>query len=342
MKRKAPRCTAPLLLACLPALSAACEEGAVRPMGSDHLLYTIERAATEDAPSLKGRKFRLIVKEPGATALDIHPSGAFRVTELSRFEGNVTFNAEVIDEAALYKSESWGRLPRPLTFDVSCKPGTGGTPAVQQAAATPQPAPARPVNTAPSRMLTLTPKEFRNELAANGTVVEAYPQATVESTPLPPVPGPKPEPGALAQPAVKRPVVAREPRSIGQPGGALSEAETARLEIKIDALREEPAEEGKTRLSYELVLRNPLSRGIQCDVEVESFYPRSFMDSEHVTIDRKTHEGIQIRSRGFRTGVMGEILYLPNVLGGSRWMKQNPYAPEKGGLRLNNCVALQG
>lgn len=319
-------------------------EGTVRPLGSDHLLYTIERAAELDAPGLKGRKFRLIVDESRATGLGITPDDAFRIQEVSRYEGNVTYSAEIVNENALYKSESWGRLPRPLNFTVYCTPGGAPVqPAAPVRTAVPEPA------TPPARMITLTPEDLRQELAdASGSaVVEAYPQATVESAPLPPVPTPPPAPAepetvSAPPPPAPTPPSPRTPSNVGTPAGPLSPGEMASLEIQLNALREESAAEGRTRLSYELVLRNPLARGVQCDIEVESSYPRSFASTDVVSIDKQTHEGVQIRSRGFRTGVTGEIEYLPNVLGGTRWMKQNRYDPDKGGLRLRNCVALQG
>ncbi len=328
-------------------------QGTVRPLGSDHLLYTIERAAEADPPGLLGRKFRLIVDESKATGLGITPDEAFSVSEVSRYEGNVTYSAEIVDEEALYKSESWGRLPRPLQFQVYCTPG--GAPAKKaqdklQTAAVPQP------KSPPARMITLTPDALRQELsettipaettvmadAGGAAVVEAYPQAIVESAPLPPVAPPPPQPDGQAGDRDRPRPAPRQVANIGAPAGALGSNETARLEVQLNALGEENASEGRTRLRYELVLRNPLSRGVQCDIEVESSYPRSFASDDTVRIDLKTHEAVQIRSQGFRTGVTGEIEYLPNVLGGTRWMKQNRYDPEKGGLRLRNCVALQG
>ncbi len=343
--------TACAALASWPVATFGCgTDGQVRPLGSDHLLYTIERAAAADAPSLKGRKFRLIVDEPEATGFTILPEGAFQVTELSRFEGNVTYTAEIVDVQALYKSESWGRLPRPLEFRVACAPGGGAPAADLQQAARPAPRPALPTppstTSPPAKMVTLTPSALRTELAATseGIQVEAYPQAQLQSEPLPPVPVPAPEPesSAAPQPARVETRVAAAQQRLGEPAGNLSPSELAQLEIKLDSRGEEAADAGKARLRYELVLRNPLARDIQCDIEVESYYPRSFGSSEFVRIDLQTHEGIQIRSRGFRTGVTGEIHYMPNVLGGTRWMQQNRYAPEKGGLRLRNCVALKG
>ncbi len=343
MKWNPPTPTTFLLCTAMASPVLACGTdgaGSTRPLGSDHLLYTIERAAELESPGLQGRKFRLIVDESKATGLGITPGGAFRVDEVSRYEGNVTYSAEIIDEGALYKSESWGRLPRPLAFQVYCTPG--GAPsqpaAAVQTASVPKP------TAPPAKMITLTPDALRQELAesSGNAVVEAYPQTTVQSAPLPPVPTPSAQPESTGNARTAVDIARPKPAAIGAPAGALSESETARLEIQLNALREEDGSAGRTRLRYELVLRNPLYKGVQCDVEVESSYPRSFASSDQVRIDLQTHEAIQIRPNGFRTGVTGEIEYLPNVLGGTRWMKHNRYDPDRGGLRLRNCVALQG
>ncbi len=318
------------------------EDGFVRPRGSDHLLYTVERGA-EDITSLNGRKFRLIVSEPGVERLTISPEGAFRVTEVARFNGNTTYNAEIVDANALYTRESWGDFPRHLTFAVECDPAAAMRTA--DASANAQVAErTNPYALTAQADVDLIPDTVLPPVVESDTspAISSYKVKSIESASLPPLPKaepvvePEPEEAEVETPA---PV---EVASLGTPGTGLAPADLQRIIIDFIPGRKEPSAGGKTRLDYQLVVRNALSRNVQCDIHVESSYLRSFGSGELAPVDSHVHEGVQIRARSFRKDLKGEIEYFPNVLGGDRWMSQNHWAPEKGGLRAVNCVALQG
>lgn len=318
------------------------EEGYVRPRGSDHLLYTVERGA-EDIDSLNGRKFRLIVSEPGVEQLRISPEGAFRVTEVARFNGNTTYNAEIVDATALYTRESWGDFPRHLTFEVDCDPAA----ATRSAQAAPPPGDAEPKRTNPYALTaqadidpipdTVLPPVVESDTSP---AINSYKVKSIEAASLPPLPRPEPEPEPVAEAEPSAEPV--EVASLGTPDSGLAPSDLQRIIIDFVPGRSEPASGGKARLGYQLVVRNALSQNVQCDIQVESSYLRSFGSGDLTAVDTRVHEDVQLRARSFRKDLKGEIEYFPNVLGGNRWMTQNHYAPEKGGLRVSNCVALKG
>lgn len=345
---------------------AACDESSlVRPNGGDHLLYTIERSS-QDIGNLKGRKFRLVVNERAAKGLNIRPSGAFRVTQVARFNGSVAFSAEVIDPLALYTRESWGNLPKVVTFQVDCdRSATTRAAGTQEMETVPEIVPvSRPV-TVPSIPDSVLPPVSKS---AHSPAVTQYEVSSIATATLPPLPEPEPEPEPAPEPSAAMADTSSEPQptssveessqpegsraetrpvrqaALGEPvaGGRISRYETRRVMIDLLPGEEKPSSGGKTLMRYSLTVRNALTRSIQCDISVESSYLTSYASDERTPVDQQVHSAVKLPARGVRSDLNGEISYFAGVLGGSKWMTQDHANPDHSGLQVKNCVPLQG
>lgn len=335
---------------------AACDESKlVRPNGGDHLLYTIERSS-QNIGNLQGRKFRLVVNESTVKSLSIRPIDAFRVTEVARFNGSVAFSAEVMNAVALYTQESWGNLPKVLTFHVECDGSVAGqTKTDRRMETVPEIVPvSRPV-TVPSIPDSVLPPVSES---ASSPEIASYEVSSIATASLPPLPEPEPAPEPVAEPvSVQAEQVAEQTAvtevaradssqaanaSLGEPvsGSQISNYELRRIFVDLIPGEEKPVSGGKALMSYALTVRNPLTQNIQCDISVESSYLGSYGSDERTTVDQKVHTAIKLPARGYRSDLNGEITYFPRVLGGDKWMTQDHGNPERSGLQVKNCVPL--
>lgn len=340
-----------------PALAACDESRLVRPNGGDHLLYTIERSS-QNIANLKGRKFRLVVNESAARNLSIRPAQAFAVAEVARFNGSVAFSAEVIDPLALYTRESWGNLPKVLTFQIECDAsGSAQTARKGEMETVPEIVPiSRPV-TVPSIPDSVLPPVSESSTSPE---IAQYEVSSIATAALPPLPEPEPEPTPEPEPAPE-PVVMQAPvqetpaadaapapsrtatATLGNPipGNRISPYEMRRVLVDLLPGDEKPVAGGKSLMRYSLTVRNALTQSIQCDISVESSYLGSYGSDQRTTVDHKVHTAIKLPARGYRSDLSGEITYYPRVLGGDKWMAQDHANPERSGLQVKNCVPLQ-
>lgn len=335
---------------------AACDESRlVRPNGGDHLLYTIERSS-QNIANLQGRKFRLVVNEHAAKNLNIRPANAFRVTEVARFNGSVAFSAEVMDPLALYTRESWGNLPKVVTFHLECDASASGQIATRQEMETvPEIVPvSRPVSV-PSIPDSVLPPVAETD---SSPAIAQYEVSSIATAALPPLPKPEPEPQPVPEPAAPE-TGAQEPdlppasskpdpqqtdsTNPGDPipGSRIGQYEMRRVLVDLLPGEETPVAGGKALMRYSLTVRNALAQSIQCDIWVESSYLGSYASDERTTVDQKVHAEIKLPARGYRSDLTGEITYFPRVLGGDKWMTQDHGNPERSGLQVKNCVPLQ-
>lgn len=316
----------------------------IRPGGGDHLLYTIERSS-QNIGALQGRKFRLVVNEEGAQNLQIRPLNAFRISEVARFNGSVAFSAEVINAVALYTQESWGNLPKVLTFHVEC----ADRPEMKSATRTrmetvPEIVPVAPQVTIPSIPDTVLPPISESSTSPE---IGAYEVSSIASASLPPLPQPESSPEIQRSSRPERPPVSTvkssAPGALGDPvaGGKISEFETRRVMVDLVPGEQQTAQGGKARLKYSLTVRNALNQSVQCDIRVESSYLGSYSSDERITVDQRVHTAIKLPARGYRSDVQGEITYYPRVLGGDRWMVQDHQNPALSGLKVTNCLPLK-
>lgn len=338
-----------------PALAACDESRLVRPNGGDHLLYTIERSS-QNLGNLKGRKFRLVVNEHAAKNLNIRPANAFRVTEVARFNGSVAFSAEVMDPIALYTRESWGNLPKVVTFHLECDESASSQMATAQELETvPEIVPvSRPV-IVPSIPDSVLPPVSESDTSPE---IAQYEVSSIATAALPPLPKPEPEPEPKPEPAMEPAAteesvesstrIQPEPGGSGNtnlgepvPGNRISQYEMRRVLVDLLPGEETPVAGGKALMRYSLTVRNALAQSIQCDISVESSYLGSYASDERTTVDQKVHTAIKLPARGYRSDLTGEITYFPRVLGGDKWMTQDHGNPARSGLQVKNCIPLQ-
>lgn len=348
--------TAAMILLASGMAVAACDESRlVRPNGGDHLLYTIERSS-QNIANLQGRKFRLVVNESAVKSLTIRPVDAFRVSEVARFNGSVAFSAEVINALALYTQESWGNLPKVLTFQVECDPSAATrTASRNQMETVPEIVPISKPVTVPSIPDSVLPPITESTTSPE---IAAYEVSSIATASLPPLPEPEPEP---AREPVAAPVVTETPKpetaatrapvaavpattaSLGAPvpGNRISPYQMRRVLVDLVPVEEKPVAGGKALMRYTLTVRNALTQSIQCDISVESSYLGSYGSDQRTMVDQQLHTAIQLPARGYRSDLGGEITYFPRVLGGDKWMTQDHGNPERSGLQVKNCVPLQ-